>query len=327
MTEVSPAIGLVTEALIQQPLTAVMDWLVRDVPEVTGLEIGTGAYASTNHCDMSRLLSDAAARTALHREIGARGLHIAALNVWGNPLHPDPAIGDAHDRALRDTIRLAAELGVERIVGMAGCPAATEGEHSPHFAAGGWLPYLENVYERQWHARVHDYWTLIGEFALQTHPNLLICLELHPGTVAYNVETFERLAKLSPAIAANIDPSHFFWMGMDANKVVQRLGARIGHAHGKDVVFQREKLALNGLLDRRWPTPPEEMPWNFATVGHGHDAAWWRDLLNDLRDAGRVRTISIEHEDPFVTPEVGIREAARLLSDELKKPRTAGAVA
>jgi sugar phosphate isomerase/epimerase len=207
---------------------------------------------------------------------------------------------------------------------MAGCPAATEGEHSPHFAAGGWLPYLENIYERQWQARVHDYWTRIGEFAQQTHPDLLICLELHPGTVAYNVETFERLAELSPAIAANIDPSHFFWMGMDANKVVQRLGKRIGHAHGKDVVFQPEKLALNGLLDRRWPTPPEEMPWNFATVGHGHDVGWWFALLNDLRDAGRVRTISIEHEDPFVAPEIGIRQAARLLSGALKEPQAAG---
>jgi sugar phosphate isomerase/epimerase len=327
MADVSLEIGLVTEALIRQPLTDVMDWLVRDVPEITGLEIGTGAYAPTNHCDMQRLLSDASARAEFRNEVKTRGLHIAALNVWGNPLHPDPAIGGAHDRALHDTIRLAAELDVDRIVGMAGCPAATEGEHSPHFAAGGWLPYLENVYERQWNARVQDYWTRIGEFAQREHPALLICLELHPGTVAYNVETFERVATLSPAIAANIDPSHFFWMGMDANKVVQRLRNRIGHAHGKDVVFQPEKLALNGLLDRRWPLPPEEMPWNFATVGHGHDAAWWRGLLNDLRDADRVRTISIEHEDPFVAPEIGIREAAQLLSAALKELRTAKALA
>jgi sugar phosphate isomerase/epimerase len=325
MTESRLEIGLVTEALIRQPLIDVMDWIVRSVPEITGLEIGTGAYAPTDHCDMARLLSDATARGAFLHEITTRGLRISALNAWGNPLHPDPAIGDVHDRALRDTIRLAAELGVDRVVGMAGCPAATQGEHSAHFAAGGWLPYLENVYERQWNARVQDYWTDIGRFVQQTHPDLLVCLELHPGTVAYNVETFTRLADLSPAIAANIDPSHFFWMGMDANKVVQRLGNRIGHAHGKDVVFQPEKLALNGLLDRRWPTPPEEMPWNFATVGRGHDAAWWHELLNDLREAGRVRTISIEHEDPFVAPEIGIRDAARLLSDAVTEPRAAEA--
>jgi sugar phosphate isomerase/epimerase len=318
-------IGLVTEALIRLPLTEVMDWIVRDVPEITGLEIGTGAYAPTNHCDMAGLLSDAAARAAFRREIGSRGLRIAALNAWGNPLHPDGAIGTAHDRALRDTIRLAAELGVDRIVAMAGCPAAKPGEQSPHFAAGGWLPYLEGVYEQQWRARVEDYWTELGQFAQQTHPDLLICLELHPGTVAYNVETFERLAGLSPAVAANIDPSHFFWMGMDANRVVRRLGARVGHAHGKDVVFQPDNLALNGLLDRRWPSPPEEMPWTFAVVGRGHDAAWWRGLLGDLTATSNARTIAIEHEDPFVLPELGIPQAARLLAGVLQEIPAAGA--
>src|SRR5215471_13666234 len=117
MVGLKPKIGLVTEPLISKPLGEVMDWLVREVPEITGLEIGTGAYAPTNHCDMPRLLSDATARKSLAREVSARGLRVAALNVWGNPLHPDATIGDAHDRALRDTIRLAAELGVNRIVG------------------------------------------------------------------------------------------------------------------------------------------------------------------------------------------------------------------
>ena len=118
---------------------------------------------------------------------------------------------------------------------------------------------------------------------------------------------------LSPAIAANIDPSHFIWMHMDANKIVQRLGSRIGHSHGKDTVFQQEHLALNGLLDNRWPKPPADMPWNFATVGHGKDAVWWGTLLRDLKAAGNVTTIAIEHEDPFVPPHKGIAEAAQLL--------------
>ncbi len=142
----------------------------------------------------------------------------------------------------------------------------------------------------------------------------MICLELQPGTIAYNVETFERLATLSPAIAANIDPSHFFWMQMDSNLVVRRLAERIGHAHGKDVVFRAEKLALNGLLDHRWPAPAAEMPWNFAVVGRGHGLPWWEALLMDLAAAGRVKTIAIEHEDPFVAPEIGIQQAARLLA-------------
>src|SRR5256885_1764838 len=41
------------------------------------------------------------------------------------------------------------------------------------------------------------------------HPDLLVCIELHPGTLVYNVETFERVAALGDNLAANLDPSHF----------------------------------------------------------------------------------------------------------------------
>jgi sugar phosphate isomerase/epimerase len=311
-----PHIGLVTEPLAHMTLTAMLDWLAAEVPEITALEIGTGAYAPTPHCDMPLLLTDRESRRRWLAEIAARGLHIAALNVWGNPLHPNRDIATAHDAALRDTIRLAAACSVDRVVAMAGCPAGAPADTVPHFAGGGWLPYLENVRDRQWPG-VARYWSDLADFAQRTHPDLLVCLELHPGTLAYNVATFEQLAVLGPAIAANIDPSHFFWMQMDAGAVVRRLGARCGHAHGKDLVFQREQLELNGLLDHRWPSPPADMPWNFATVGRGHDRDWWRDFLAQLDEAGRVGTIAIEHEDPFVPPDTGIREAAHLLAAAL----------
>lgn len=303
-----------TEPLAAEPLLQVLDWLVADLPEVTDLEVGTGAYAPTSHCDMPLFLRDASARRAWRKEIETRDLRLAALNVWGNPLHPDAAISSAHDSDLRNTIRLAADLGVNRVVAMAGCPAGAPGDKTPHFAGGGWLPYLENVYPRQWQNCIADYWSSLADFSRHTHPDLMICLELHPGTIAYNVDTFERLAAIDPAISANIDPSHFFWMGMDANKVVNRLGSRIGHAHGKDVAFQDENLALNGLLDNRWPKPAEDMPWNFTTVGRGHPELWWGDFLAALTAAGKVTTIAIEHEDPFVDPHIGIAEAARLLA-------------
>lgn len=311
-----PRLGLVTEPLAHLPLTDIMDWLTQEVPEITDLEIGTGGYAPVSHCDMPLLLSDHSRRKAWLQEIEMRDLRLAALNVWGNVLHPDATIASKHDRDLRDTIRLAAEIGTPRIVAMAGCPAGTPGDRTPHFAGGGWLPYLEDIYAAQWRNRIADYWSDLSAFAQKTYPELMICLELHPGTIAYNVDTFERLAALGPAISANIDPSHFFWMGMDANRIVERLGARIGHAHGKDVAFQPDHLALNGLLDNRWPKPPGEMPWNFATVGRGKNARWWRTFLADLDRAGKVMTIAIEHEDPFVEPKVGIIEAARLLAND-----------
>ncbi len=223
-------IGVVTEALAGLTLSELLDWLVREVPEITDLEIGSGGYAPPTHCDRAALLASAAERRRWRHEIETRGLRVAALNVWGNPLHPDVDLARRHDRDLRDSIRLASELGVERVIAMAGCPAAGPVDGMiPHFAAGGWLPYLEGVGERQWKERVAPYWTEVSEFARREHPALLICLELHPGTNVYNAETFGRLAALGDNLAANLDPSHLFWQHMDAELMVQQLGRRIGY--------------------------------------------------------------------------------------------------
>lgn len=314
-------VGLVAEAFAHRPLVEVLDWLVREVPDVTDVEIGTGGYAPIAHCDMHVLLRDSAERRDWLREITVRGLRVGALNVWGNPLHPDADIAKKHASDLRDTIRLAAEIDVDRVVALAGCPAAAPGDRTPYFSGGGWLPYLEDVYEGQWEERVLPYWSALATFAQREHPELLVCLELHPGTVVYNVETFEQLASVGSSIAANIDPSHFLWMGMDPLAVVERIGPRIGHCHGKDVVFSAPNLALNGLLDRRWPRPAEAMPWNFAVVGRGRDDEWWTRFVAQVVARGRAHTIAIEHEDPFVPAEVGVGEAAALLARAILSAR------
>jgi sugar phosphate isomerase/epimerase len=197
-------------------------------------------------------------------------------------------------------------------VALAGCPGGAAGDRVPHFGAGGWLPYLEGVYQRQWEEQIAPYWAEVAGFAAAEDPELRVCLELHPGTCVFNVETFGRVAALGPSLAANLDPSHFFWMGMDGHKVAAALGDRVGHVHGKDTVFHEEQLALNGLLDRRWPEPAAEMPWTFAVPGRGHDRDWWAGLVRAL-DGSQAQVISIEHEDPFVPATTGVPEAARLL--------------
>ena len=109
---------------------------------------------------------------------------------------------------------------------------ATARRTSP--AADG-FPISSRYTGAQWKDAVAPYWSGVAEFAAREHPQLLVCLELHPGTVVYNVETFNRIAALGDSIAANIDPSHFFWMGMDPMAVVDAVGVRAGHCHGKDV--------------------------------------------------------------------------------------------
>jgi sugar phosphate isomerase/epimerase len=301
-------LGIVTEPFFDRPLEAVLDWLAEAAPAITDLELGSGGYAPTSHCDRPLLLRDRAGREQWRRLIDERGFRIAALNAWGNPLSPDPDVAARHDADLRETIQLAVELGVDRVLALAGCP----GDVRPRFAAGGWLPYLEGEHERQWDEAGRPYWTEIAQLARREHPELVLCVELHPGTLVYNVETFAELAAVGANVAANVDPSHFFWMHMDPLAVVEQL-PRVGYAHLKDVVFDEHNLALNGLLDHRWPGDPRAAPWRFATVGRGRDASWWRSFLAALGARG-VETAAIEHEDPLVPVENGVVEAAQIVA-------------
>jgi len=305
-------IGVVLEAFLDWPLERILPWLRENVPEITDLEVGAGGYAPHPHCDVAGLLASGQARSAWLAGIARHGLRLDALNAWGNPLHPDRELARRHDRALRDAIRLAVLLGVSRVVALAGCPGGIAGDRVPHFSAGGWLPYLEGVHRRQWEEQIAPYWAGLAEFAAAESRDLRVCLELHPGTCVFNVETFGQVAALGPSIAANLDPSHFFWMGMDGHKVAAALADRVAHAHGKDTVLHADHLALNGVLDRRWPDPAAEMPWTFAVPGRGHDLDWWAGLARAL-GGSQVQVISIEHEDPFVPATVGVPEAARLL--------------
>jgi sugar phosphate isomerase/epimerase len=320
-------IALFTDAMGDRPLEEILAWLVADVPEVTEVELGTGGYSSAPHCPLRQLLSDASLRRKWHQVFADRGFRIRALNVSGNPLHPDPDAAHAHDADLRDTIRLAAELHVDRVVAMSGCPGAGPRDRTaPHFSGGGWLPDLERIAEWQWLERVLPYWAEIAAFAAAESPALRICLELHPGTFVYNTSTFSRIAGLSEAIALNLDPSHFFWQSIDPLAVIGVLGARIGHVHGKDTRLNARGLALNGILDNRWPEPADEMPWTFAAVGRGHDADWWSAFLGALAEADFDGTIAIEHEDPFLGPEEGILESAHFLAALMpSSPAPAGA--
>jgi sugar phosphate isomerase/epimerase len=269
-------LGLFTDAFADRPLGKVLDWLEEELPELRDLEIGTGGYSPAPH------------KAGLDEAV-ARGYRIAALNVSGNPLELSE-----HDRALRGTARLARELGIDRVICMSG--------GDPKLSGGGWFPGIEGAVDAYWQERVLPYWSELADV-----DGIRFCLELEPGSAAFNVSTFERLAALGPSIALNLDPSHFFWQEIDPLAVIARLRDRIGWAHGKDTVLDAERTRLDGRLDRA--------AWRYATVGHGHDVAWWRAFVDALGVAGYDEVVSIEHEDELVPPERSTLMAASVLDE------------
>ena len=288
-------VGLFTDSFERLPLDDVLSWLERELPGVRDLEIGTGGYSPAPHCDLDALLTDGGERRRWLDALNERGFRIAALNISGNPLEVA-----SHDRDLLRTIELAGQLGVDRIVCMSGGRAS--------LSAGGWFPGIEHQVDLYWRTTVLPYWQHAAQVAA-AEDGLRLCFELEPGAAVYNVATFERVAAAAPNLAVNLDPSHFFWQSIDPLAVVRHLGDRIAFAHGKDTAMAPERVALDGALDRS--------SWRFATVGHGHDVSWWRAFAEALRAVGYNDVVSIEYEDPTLTPERSVLEAAGTLAEAL----------
>ena len=142
-------IGVVLEAFVDLSLEETLRFLSTDAPDVSMIEVGAGGYAPNPHCDVDDLLASEQARRVWLSLLARYNIGLDALNAWGNPVHPDRGLAERHDRALRQAIRLATELGADRVVAMAGCPGGDPADRIPHFGAGGWLPYLEGIHDRQ----------------------------------------------------------------------------------------------------------------------------------------------------------------------------------
>jgi len=112
-------------------------------------------------------------------------------------------------------------------------------------------------------------------------------------------------------------PSHFWWQGVDPLAIIEAHGDAIGFAHGKDTLLHPERIRLNGLLDARYPIDPDTASWHFAAVGGGRPLEEWWDLLAALRGAGYDGVVSIEHEDPTLSPEDSIEASAVALREAL----------
>jgi sugar phosphate isomerase/epimerase len=275
------------------------------------VEIASGGQSSAPHMRLGELLESPAARAAFMDAITSRGLRLAAINCSGWPLHP--IRGAEETRFMQDSIRLAGELGVEKIVTMSGCPGDSPQGTTINWIWFPWPPETQPIRERQWEQTL-ELWQGLADFA-GAHGVNRIAFELHPLHMVYNVSTLRKLRDaVGPSIGANLDPSHLFWQQMDPVRVIHALGPALFHVHLKDTGLQDEELAINGVLD---PTPWEEptsRSWVFRTVGEGTPPAVWTDILTALEAVGYDEDLAIENEDPFLPGESGVRRAVEFMT-------------
>jgi len=114
-------------------------------------------------------------------------------------------------------------------------------------------------------------------------------------------------------VGINFDPSHLYWQGVDMPAAIRALGDAIFHVHAKDLAFDRQNTAVNGVLDTKSYRRMAERSWLFRSVGWGHDELEWKRIISALRLAGYDYVLSIEHEDALASVDEGLRAAIELL--------------
>jgi sugar phosphate isomerase/epimerase len=312
-------IGLFTDGLKHLSRTDAFAWCAAH--RLTDVEMSVGTWGARTHLDLAALLGQQAEREGLARDLGQAGLRLAAVNAAGNPLHPDPAARAEAQAALQGAIELAALLGVDRVVTMAGCPGGRTGGPIGVFGLWSTSNDDEGLWAWQMESEVGPYWRQLSEWAAVAAPDVRICLELHPGVSVYSVDTYRALRTYAGAnVWVNLDPSHFWWQGADPVRVIEELHGVIGWCHGKDTTVYPDRVAVRGVLDHTFPPDAATSSWHFSAVGDGHDTATWARLLAALQDAGHDGVVSIEHEDPSLSPEECIARSARGLAEALAHP-------
>ncbi|MBL3685449.1 sugar phosphate isomerase/epimerase [Leucobacter zeae] len=300
---------------------------------LTGLELNSGGFLPAAHIPtFDEILVSDAARDDFLGLFDGTGVGIAGLNCNGNPLHPKPAIGDAHAADVRRSIRLAERLGQDRVVTMSGLPGGEPGATVTNWVVNAWNSAALDVLDYQWDVAAR-FWREQDRFAADH--GVKVALELHPQNLVFNSADVHRLIDLTGAthVGVELDASHLFWQQMDPVAVVRHLGGLVFHAAAKDVRVNPEFAAVNGVLDNsfrrlspdeprtnlggdEWANEwPQESAWDFVALGKGHPTEFWTEFLRALRDVDPGMWVNIEHEDVSLGRIEGLEVAARVLRD------------
>ncbi len=301
-------LGFVSDSLGGLPLTDLLTHAAR--MGVSGVEVNTCGWSTAPHFDLRAMLGNAAKQKAFKAEFEGRGLEIISLNANGNPLHPtDPAQGEG----LRNTIRVAGEMGIKTVCTMSGLPAGNPTDTMPNWVVSSWPPETQAILRYQWEERLLPFWTEIVALAKSCGVER-IALELHGNQCVYNVPSLLKLRQMvGPTVGANLDPSHLFWMGADPLIAAEALGDAIYHVHAKDTFLNAPRQATTSLLENGSLMDIPARSWSYITLGFGHGEEWWRQFCYRLKMAGYDGWLSIEHEDVLLNSLEGLEKSVALL--------------
>lgn len=282
---------------------------------VQTVEIGTGGSPGSKHSNPEELLSNESKLQAYKALLKKYNLEISALSCHSNHVHPNAKVRAQAAHDFTQTFRLAEKLGVNTVVTFSGCPGDQDGAKYPNWVTCAWPTDYQEVLDYQWNDVLIPFWKGAVAEAAAYGVNK-IALEMHPGFCVYNTATLLRLREaVGDSIGANVDPSHLFWQGIRPSEAIRALKGTIYHFHAKDNKIDIPNTQVNGVLDTGSYENLSERSWLFRSVGWGHDAAEWKEIISALYLSGYDGSISIEHEDAFMSVEEGLEKSITFLKD------------
>ena len=285
---------------------------------VDSFEIGAGGYPGKAHLDPKDYLGNDEKIAELKALLEKYNIKISALACHGNPVHPNKQIAKTFHDEFVDAMKLASALGVDTVITFSGCPGDCEESKNPNWVTCAWPNEYGEILEWQWNEVLIPYWKETAKLAASLGIKK-IAFEMHPGFCVYNPETLLRLrAAVGDIIGANFDPSHLFWQGIDPCEAIKVLGGdAIHHFHAKDTKIDEANTKVNGVLDTKSYGDVLHRSWVFRTVGYGHGAEVWNNIISALKAVGYDGAISIEHEDGLMSAKEGLEKAVSFLKKVL----------
>lgn len=195
------------------------------------------------------------------------------------------------------TAHAAKAFGVKVVTGFMGSPI--------WHALYSFPPTTEEMVEEGFQRIVKLWSPIFDEF---DKAGVKFALEVHPGEIAYDLYTTQRLLvafKNRKTLGINFDPSHLVWQGLDPSLFYRDLAKHIYHIHLKDA-----KVKLDGrtsILASHLPFGDLRRGWDFVSLGHG--SVDFDKIIREANAAGYNGPLSIEWEDNGMDREFGAREA------------------
>ena len=276
------------------------------------IELPAGGYPG-DPWKLSGIQKDKKKLERLRKKIADRGLEVRGIAVHGNPVHPNKRIAAAHQKAQRNGVLLA-EAFETVVINFSGCPGGGPQDKVPNFVTCPWPDEFAKASDYQWNKVIIPYWKRENAFAAKH--GVKIAFEAHPGMVVHNPEDIVRLRKAGGRnLGANLDPSHFFWQGIDPVESARYLGENkcIFHVHAKDCSIDPRNAGRCGNLDTKSYGDVKNRGWVFRTVGYGHGDEFWKPFISMLRLYDYDGVISIEHEDSLMSMNEGFEKAVEYL--------------